>query len=297
MSCRVLAVGEIVWDIIRDEEHIGGAPFNLAAHVVRLGGAASLLTRIGSDVRGRRAMRVMRSIGLDTRFVQRDRRRATGWAKADVGRDGSPVFTLPQGPAYHYITLNQATLRRLQAARFDAIAFGTWQQAGPVTRRTLREVLRRVRARIVLFDVNIRMDFYPRETLRHSLECSTIVKLNEEEVPKVARRLYDVALAESRLAGRLMRDFPVEVLCVTKGSKGCTVHVAGKSRNLPTAAVKVADTVGAGDAFGAAFLSHYCETGDPFEAARRGNLLGAYVASRPGAVPEYSAQIRSALAV
>lgn len=295
MSFRLLAVGEVAWDLQGDEEHIGGAPFNLAAHVARLGGAASILTRIGRDARGVRALRVMRQIGVDPTFVQRDRRHATGWARVEIGVDGSPAFTLPRNPAYRHIAMTAPVLRRLLARGYDAIAFGTWQQAGRTTRRTLHAVLRHAAARVVLYDVNIRMDFYPRRILHESLRASTVVKLNADEVSQVARRLYGPRLGEAGLAVRLMRDYPVRVVCVTKGADGCTVHVPGESRTLPAPAVKVADTVGAGDAFSAAFLFHYFHSGDPFAAARRGNQLGAYVASCTGAVPANTASIRRAL--
>jgi fructokinase len=87
------------------------------------------------------------------------------------------------------------------------------------------------------------------------------------------------------------------LLCVTQGADGCTVHSGGLARSYPCEPVRAADTVGAGDAFSAAFLEHYCRTGDPFASAQRGNLLGAYVASKPGAVPEYDEHIRQCLSI
>lgn len=296
MNVRVLAVGEIVWDIIRGQEHIGGAPFNVAAHVAQLGGNASLLTRIGQDERGRRALHAMQRIGVDATFVQRDRQRATGWARAQLAADGSARFRLPRDPAYFHIGWTDALRRRVLAADFDALAFGTWAQSGRRTRDTLQAILRRATARIVLFDVNIRRNFYPRAVLHSSLEFSTVVKMNAAEVPLVAECLYGARLSEDRLAAQLLEEYPVRVVCVTQGAAGCAVHIRNRSRQLRAPAVRVVDTVGAGDAFSAAFLVSYCRDGDPLAAVHCGNQLGAYVAGQAGAVPAYDACIRRVLA-
>jgi fructokinase len=293
---RVLAIGEVLWDIIRGQEHIGGAPFNLAAHLARLGCAASILTRIGGDSRGRAAVAEMRRLGVDTSLVQVDAQHPTGWAKVELTGDGVATFGFPDDPAYNFIEADDQALRRLADARFDAVCFGTLQQKGDVTRASLLRVLRSVPARHVFYDVNIRLDFYPQDVLRQSLGFSTVVKLNADEAPLVARRLYGEKLPEAELAARLAADFPVRVLCVTKGGEGCSVYSGGAARSFACEPARVADTVGAGDAFSAAFLEHYCRTGDPFASAQRGNLLGAYVASQPGAVPEYDDSIRQRLA-
>jgi fructokinase len=294
---RVLAIGEVLWDIIRGQEHIGGAPFNLAAHLSRLGCQASILTRIGTDPRGRAAVNEMTKFNVDTSLVQLDSRRPTGWAMVELTGDGVPTFSFPDDPAYNFIEADDAVLSRLVETKFDAVCFGTLAQKGEQTRRSLMRLLQAVRAPHVLYDVNIRLDFYPQDILRQSLGFSTMVKLNVDEARLVAERLYGVAMPEGDLALRLFADFPVRVVCVTKGAEGCTVHTAGSARDFACEPAKVADTVGAGDAFSAAFLHHYCRTGDFFAGAQRGNLLGAYVASRPGAVPEYDESIRKRMSM
>jgi fructokinase len=211
--------------------------------------------------------------------------------------DGVPTFSFPDDPAYNFIEADEQALPCLADVPFDAICFGTLQQKGERTRESLMRVLRSLPAKHVLYDVNIRLDFYPEDILRQSLGFSTVVKLNADEAPLVAQRLYGARLPEVDLAARLGGDFPVRVLCVTKGADGCAVYSGDVARNFTCERVCVADTVGAGDAFSAAFLEHYCRTGDPFASAERGNLLGAYVASQPGAVPEYDERIRRRLTI
>jgi fructokinase len=292
---RVLAIGEVLWDLIRGQEYIGGAPFNLAAHLARLGCEARILTRVGADSRGAAALAAMQRLAVDASLVQTDPLHPTGWAKVELTDDGVPTFRFPDDPAYDFIEADEALLGRLAESRFDAICFGTLQQKGERTRQTLRRLLQTVSAKHVFYDVNIRLDFYPEEILRQSLQFSTVVKLNGDESPLVAQRLYGTSLPEAEFATRLAGDFPVRVLCVTRGAEGCTVYSGERSLSIPGERVQVADTVGSGDAFSAAFLRHYCRTGDPWESARRGNLLGAFVASQPGAVPDYDESLRKAL--
>jgi fructokinase len=290
---RVLAIGEVLWDVIRGQEHIGGASFNLAAHLSRLGCQASVLTRIGTDPRGRAALQEMKRSGVDTSLIQIDSRHPTGWARVELTGHGVPTFSFQDDPAYNFIEADDQVLRCLSEARFDAICFGTLAQKGEQARKSLMRVLQSVPVPHVLYDVNIRLDFYPQDVLRQSLGFSTLVKLNVDEAQRVAERLYGAVLPEGELASRLSSDFPVRVVCVTKGDDGCTIYSGASVSSHPGEPVTVADTVGAGDAFSAAFLEYYCRTGDCFTSAQRGNLLGAYVASRPGAVPEYDDFIRN----
>jgi fructokinase len=83
--------------------------------------------------------------------------------------------------------------------------------------------------------------------------------------------------------------FGWQAVCVTRGSKGCALLLAGQYLELPGYRVKVADTVGAGDAFAAA-LVHGIQAGWPArEVGDFANRLGALVASRPGGVPAWTA--------
>ncbi len=118
MKPRVLAIGEVLWDIIRGQEHIGGAPFNLVAHLSWLGCRASILTRIGTDPRGRSAIAEMRRLGVDTSLVQVDSEHPTGWAIVELTPDGVPTFSFPDDPAYNFIEADDDMIHRLIDAMY-----------------------------------------------------------------------------------------------------------------------------------------------------------------------------------
>lgn len=292
---KSLSFGEVLWDLIDGKEYIGGAPFNEAAHLARLGCESFMLTRVGRDALGERALNEMERLGVVRTYAQVDSEHPTGWAKVSLNSGGVATFAFPDNPAYEFIDAGDETLASLARLRLDAICFGTLVQKGRVSCESLLRTLATLKASHVMYDVNIRLNFYPPEIVERSLTFSTIVKLNDDELPLVSLRLYGCRLAEREFASRLGHDYPVQVVCVTKGAAGCSVYSAGKVHNVAGTLVDVVDTVGAGDAFSAAFLRHYVLTGDVAEAARRGNRLGAYVASQAGAVPEYSDDIRNAL--
>jgi fructokinase len=288
---KSLAFGEVLWDLIGGKEHIGGAPFNMAAHLARLGCESVMLTRVGKDRLGENALDEMGRLGVARDFAQVDSLHPTGWARVSLDGRGVATYAFPDDPAYEFIAAGDETLASLAALHLDAVCFGTLVQKGQAARNSLLRVLETVKAPHIFYDVNIRLDFYPLEIVRRSLSFSTIVKLNDDELPLISERLYGRKVSEREFASRLGDEFPVKVVCVTKGAAGCAVHAEGKTHELAGMPVKVIDTVGAGDAFSAAFLRHYVLTRDVVEAARRGTMLGAYVASQAGAVPEYPADI------
>ena len=94
-----------------------------------------------------------------------------------------------------------------------------------------------------------------------------------------------------QFAGKISSKYPVKILVITAGEKGCFIYAGGVLHIVPGIPVKVVDAVGAGDAFSAAFLTVYLSSGDVLRAATTANQVGAFVASSSGAIPDYSAEI------
>jgi len=295
MSISVVSFGEVLWDIIDNKEYIGGAPFNVSAHLAKLGCNAAMVTRLGTDERGRKALDAIRRLGVSTELVQIDPERPTGTAEVRLAEGGVPTFFLPPGAAYEFITIGEDEIKKL--SNYELFCFGSIVQKARVSRDSLRTILSRVRFDQVFFDVNIRLGFCPQDVIEDSFAAATIVKLNDEEVRIISKVLYGSACTEEGFVRSIMTDYNIGIVCVTKGKDGCTVYDTHSSKSFSEQAVQVADTVGAGDAFSAAFLYTYSKTGDPFESARIGNIMGAFVASQSGAIPEYSDEIKRLIGV
>ncbi|MFH1522490.1 MAG: carbohydrate kinase [Patescibacteria group bacterium] len=287
---KALLFGEIVWDVIKNKEYLGGALLNMAAHIFRLGGESFLISAVGKDQRGNKALKLIKQIGLDDIYIKK-LKYPTGWVDVWLDKKGVPDFVINKDVAYDYIKLNQAELSSLEKENFDVFCFGTLIQRNKISRDSLYNILGKVKAKEVFYDVNLRQDFYNKEIISQSLEYSTIVKLNDEEIKKMSMLLFSDSLTEEEAVEKLFNNFKIKVVIITKGAKGCTVYTSASTVNLPGIRVKVKDTIGAGDAFSAGFLHKYFFTNDIAESAKFANKLGAYVASQAGAIPEYSQEL------
>lgn len=293
----VLSFGELLWDIIKGRPHIGGAPFNLAAHLARLGARSVLVSAVGSDHLGAEALARAGRFGIACEFVQVHPALPTGTVQVELDPHGVPDFTIREDVAWDAITLQDDQLAALAHAHIDALCFGTLAQRGRVNRATLDTLLTCLKPAQVLYDVNLRQSYYDKSWIEHSLRHSTIVKLNDAEAHRLAELLFGTDLDKAAFARRLCTAYPVQIVCITRGAHGAAVYQDGAWLEIPGQVVTVADTVGAGDAFSAGFLYATLVGRNMETATRFANALGAFVTAHAGAVPEYTEEIRTALAL
>jgi len=287
---KVVAVGAVLWDIIGENEYIGGAPFNFAVNMARLGAEAVLVTSVGRDVRGERAVNKIGEFNVSDRFVQISAAYGTGFAKATLDSAGNATYDIPRA-AFDDIRADDGLIDALNSFRPDVIYFGSFEQRYSTTREAVARILAEVKAPHVFFDVNIRMDFKDKDVLSAGLKRSTIVKLNEDEYALISELFYGRILDEQAFAHMLCRDFDIECLIITLGEKGCRVYNGGRVYNGKPVPAKNGDTIGAGDAFSGAFVASYLSGEGVVSAADKGNILGSYVAGRSGALPEFDEEI------
>jgi fructokinase len=283
----VVAFGEILWDEIDDESHIGGAPFNLAAHAVRCGVRAAVVSRVGRDALGRAALAEMDRLGVDRRWTTVDESHPTGTVTVKLNRSGQPSYTIHKGAAWDSIQITESMLQSLTAERPGVFCFGTLAQRCAASRDALFRLLDRFAFTEIFYDVNLRQKFWSGEAVEAGLARATLVKVNDDEARVLGGLLFDGACAPEAFARAVLDRFPVHAVIVTLGADGCLVCERNRdSIRVPGIKVDVVDTVGAGDAFSAAFLAAWLTDATAAEAAAAGNRRGAWVASHRGAVPE-----------
>ena len=281
----ILCAGETLWDVLPAGEFIGGAPFNVAAHCARLGARALLVSRIGKDERGRRALESARALGMDLSLLQIDPRLPSGVARAALGADGSAHYEFPAPAAWDALTATPAALAA--AASADALVHGTLGQRDPRSREAIGQLARAARWRV--FDPNLRAPHIERSLCEAGLRGAGLVKLNEEECRLFAQWFGSASTPEG-LWSTLSSRFAVQALCVTLGAAGSRLHWHGQwyaQGSLPTT---VADTVGAGDAFLAMLVCELLAGSAAPTALARAARLASFVASQSGAVPAYEAE-------
>ena len=264
----IVSIGEILWDVFPDSERLGGAPFNFAVHAQRLGHEVIFLSAVGEDERGRRAREKAAALGLRTDFIQVAPGMATGTVSVRLDGSGHPDFTIHRPAAYDAVRLAAADLARLASRQPAWIYYGTLHQVDPRVHAETRKLLDTFPDARKFYDVNLRRDSYTRSLVRELIAGADAVKLNQDEA----------------------REFPEYASCrvfaVTRGEAGCAVRIGEDCAEAPGHPVTVVDTVGAGDAFAAAFLHGLSQGWEARRTADFANRRGAAVAARAGAIPE-----------
>ena len=300
----ILGIGELLWDLLPEGPRLGGAPANFTVMAGRLGNHAAVLSRIGRDDLGRKAIELLDPLPADTEFLQVDPIHETGHAAVDVTH-GQAEYTFHEPAAWDFLELSDEWVKL--AERADAICFGSLAQRSLESRQTIQTLAAQTQARCVrVFDVNLRAPFYSSEVVQESIELATVMKMNDAEVPLVLGLLGLQALDVQEPgalrwgAERLLEEFPtLRMVAITRGGCGSLLVTPEAWHEHPGIRVNVADTDGAGDAFTAA-LTHYMLRGaDLATLNEAGNRWGGWVASQSGAMPDLDdrmhAQIETAI--
>ncbi|MGQ9606010.1 MAG: carbohydrate kinase family protein [Thermogutta sp.] len=287
----VLGLGELLWDCFPDRELPGGAPANFAFHAAQLGCRAAVLSRVGADRRGNELAALLENGGVVTSYVQRDVAHPTGIVEVDTSRPDQPRFTILPDAAWDFMewTPQWQTVGRDAAA----VCFGTLAQRSPTSRDTIRRLLSSVADHaLAVYDVNLRQNFFDRAVIEESLRLCHAVKLNEEESATLTELLELGPCYPREFAARLQDRYGVCAVCITRGANGCLLIEGDQIADEPGIAVKVADAVGAGDAFTAAWVFARLRGRTLAEQARFANRVGALIASRPGGMPVVKNELR-----
>lgn len=279
----VVGLGELLWDLFPAGAQLGGAPANFAYITSLLGDQGIPASRLGHDPLGTDAIHRLGELGLSTKFIQKDADHPTGTVKVEVDRTGQPCFEISESVAWDFLQWTPQWQELAEQA--DAVCFGSLAQRSEHSRATIRRFLQALRKSAVrVFDVNLRKNFYSTEVLAESMKLATIVKLNHEELPKIMR-LFELEARGEEESARQLLSHQVKLVCVTRGNGGSLLVSADERSEHPGFKVKVADTVGAGDAFTAALAHGYLRGTSLAQINENANRVGAWVASQPGATP------------
>jgi fructokinase len=289
MQNVIVGLGELLWDMLPSGKRLGGAPANFTVMSARLGNRGIIASRLGRDPLGDAARETLQPFPVDTSLLQTDPANPTGTVSVEI-RKGEPHYVIHEPAAWDFMDWTDEW--RALAAIADAVCFGSLAQRNPVSRAAIREFIAATRPECVrVFDVNLRAPFFSVDVIDSSLTSATIFKLNEVEVPEVLAML---GLARSPDRGGsglldaahvLLHKYPLQLVAITMGSEGSllvTPHDHHRHRGI---AIKVADTVGAGDAFTAALVDSWLRGTSLAEMNEAGNRWGGWVASQPGAMP------------
>ena len=287
----MVGLGEALWDLLPNGDHFGGAPANVALHAAALGAESWLVSAVGQDARGDAALARLDRAGVRRDTVARLADHPTGVVRVTLDAAGHPVYDIATESAWDYLPWSAAVQQ--VAERADAVAFGSLAQRSPTSRATIRRAVATTRsASWRLFDVNLRQRYYDADVLAESMEVANAVKLNEEELPVVARLCGLAETTPVEQLRALCERFDLRLAALTRGPCGSVLATPDRVYESPAAPTVVADTVGAGDAFTATLLIGILAGRALDEVSRRANAVAAYVCSQPGATPPIPEDLR-----
>ena len=285
----VVGLGEILWDLLPSGRKLGGAPANFAFHAGQLGADGVTASSVGADDLGREIFERLPALGLATRFVTMSDTYPTGTVSVQLDAHGSASYTIHEGVAWDHIPFVRET--EILACRADAVCVGSLAQRHADSRATIQRFLAATRPECLrIFDLNLRQHYFNRETIETTLRRCQVLKLNDEEWPVLAGLLgIEPALPAGLHA--LLDQYGLSLVALTCGPRGSLLCSPTESDRLAAAPVKVADTVGAGDAFTGALAVGLLKDRPLRVIHRHAARVAAYVCTQPGATPRLPADL------
>lgn len=290
MKDFVVGMGEALWDVLPEGKKIGGAPANFAYHVSQFGLPSCVVSAVGNDALGKEIIENFTSKGLN--HLIEEVPYPTGTVQVEIDQAGIPQYEIKENVAWDNIPYT-AKLEQL-AKNTKAVCFGSLAQRNVVSRNTINRFLDAMPNNddtLVVFDVNLRQGFYNKEILCNSMKRCNILKINDEELVTVSRMFGYPGIDLQDKCWILLGKYNLKMLILTCGINGSYVFTPGNVSFQPTPKVEVADTVGAGDSFTAAFIANLLKGRSVAEAHSCAVRTSAYICTRPGAMPILPAEL------
>ena len=290
MAPRIVALGEVLWDLLPAGRMLGGAPANFAFHARALGGEAHLISRVGDDELGQEIVRRLAAKAIPVEDVQVDPVAPTGTVSVELNGDGQPFYVIHERVAWDAISMTPEALALVAGA--DAVCFGSLGQRSAVSRDSIRALIATTPAPVLrIFDINLRQNYFTRDTIEASLGLASVLKLNEDELPVLAG-VFELGGEIREQLVALSRQFSLRAVALTLGSRGSLLLVDGAFSASPGVEVEVRDTIGAGDAFTAVLCHGLLAGWEPDRINERATRVAAFVCSQAGATPELPEELR-----
>jgi fructokinase len=282
MKKQVLCFGEVLWDGFGAEKKAGGAPMNVAMHLLQQQIPAQMLTRLGKDDLGDELFAYLESQKLPTQLVQRDQELPTCLVTVNLDENGHAKYTIPQPVSWDNIQPEKMWLK--EAFPFDWIIYGSLACRTPASLNTLLQLLKNHVFKV--FDVNLRPPHYTLNVIETLAQNADVVKMNDEEILLLSPENEQHTSLEDKMK-EFSRRYHVKTVCVTLGANGCIVLHQNHFYQHPGFKVDVVDTVGAGDSFLATFIAGLLNQLPMEEILTNASAVGAFVAGSYGANPVY----------
>lgn len=281
MKKVIVGIGEILWDMLPSGKALGGAPANFAYHASRLGEEGWAVSAVGDDALGREILDIVASKDLKSIIALSDK--PTGTVEVELDARGVPTYNIMEDVAWDNIPF--ITEMEELARRADAVCFGSLVQRMSSRQSVLRFVRAMRPDALKVFDINLRQHYYSPDILEESFKLADILKINDEEI-RIVADVFGLSDDDAVACRSLIAAYGLKLVILTKGADGSEVITADELITQSVGHVDVVDTVGAGDAFTAAFVVAFLRGETLAKAQKLASETASYVCSRKGAMPD-----------
>jgi fructokinase len=283
----VIGIGEILWDIFPEKslQIMGGAPANFVFHTAQMGLQSLLISAIGKDDLGLALHKELEQHQIKHQIQMTNYE--TGSVLVSLDEKGIPTYEIKEPVAWDFIDANETLLATAKPA--TAICFGSLAQRNEQSHKTILKIVNSTSTNALrIFDINLRQHFYTKSIIEASMKACNVLKLNDDELVQLPLILNWKADQENNIIAHINKYFPnIHTLILTKGAEGSSIYNQDGIclSTLGTPNTTIVDTVGAGDAFTAAFVAYILKGHRIAAAHQKAVELAAFVCSQAGAIP------------
>lgn len=286
MAKKIVAFGEVVWDILPNGKILGGTPSNLVFRCNSLGERGYLLSRVGDDELGAEAIKTLKKLGISDKNVQIDQVFKTGTVEVSFDENEEAVYKVANDVAFDHIEFSAEALKLVRKA--DCLVFGLLPQRFGLSKNTLRELIKESSGSLHFFDLKLFEHFFSKKLVEGLLAAANIVRIKEKEIEFLAKELDIEYTKAEDFAEALSKAYKIDIVIITRGSIGVlALHYEEGLFFEPGYELKVMDNVGSGMAFAAGFLHCYLNGKPVDEALKFGNAVGALNTTKMGATSSF----------
>ena len=279
---KVTCFGEVLWDVLPGGTVPGGAPVNVAYHLNKFGLNATVISRVGDDDDGKKLIEVFSKKAVPMHLVQKDDSLPTGKVFGKPDTDQNMHYDIVKPSAWDNIHATNEAIKAVKDSEY--FVYGSLACRSQESYNSLKSLLETAKTKVC--DINLRTPHYTKETVEYLLHEADILKLNDAELSI----LNDWFVRENETDQQLQQlsfTYNIPTIVVTLGPNGAVLLKDQKFTRQAGIEVQVADTVGSGDAFLAAFIYSTAHGAGSEEAMRLSCRVGAFIATRHGACPDY----------